>query len=590
MTNNGILTKKEALEKIEEILKTFDEEVYGKLDRANKNDEKIKTVTDSLMKSAKKSFDEKFSYKDVSLIFNASKKLAEDYKLSWLNKTSAENRKIENKKLRLLNLGTGLSELNFKNSDDIQYIKKLENEDFEELLNLTTEKDRIIFLNIRTGNYLGHDKSYVDICNTIDVEVQALALFLGIPLQENISNGLSVAGNWLLDHNKFYFLGIPWLVGKGFKKGSEALAELDIPDLAGNIVFTENVLNSLRDKYFSEDGDFKKKIINNSMKLNEKEQTAIKKFITMDGYELFKNETLFKVNIDELNSLSLPGYFYDEEKKKFAIKSPGFTPGNLLKLNLLKDEGFASYGLNLFKDQILEIDLGTNFGNGFRIGNMFDVNIANKDKTAKDFSFLLTELEDFSIKEYQNHLWNALKETNTQASDFVSLSKGNTDIVLGASVNTDGVTETGGVQYVLCQDENNKLTLTNTATVKQDWDGNFERMQIQYEIKKHGKKHDIDSKVAFQQEEDKKSFLTSLGLSLCLSELQNKPYIISKDALLNLGITYSKPDISKDDNHVSIKTTLNVGDSKSDFNLGFQIDTAKHENNKMIITYSLKGL
>lgn len=38
------------------------------------------------------------------------------------------------------------------------------------------------------------------------------------------------------------------------------------------------------------------------------------------------------------------------------------------------------------------------------------------------------------------------------------------------------------------------------------------------------------------------------------------------------------------------KTTLSVGDSKSDFNLGFQIDTSKPENNKMILTYSLRGL
>ena len=53
--------------------------------------------------------------------------------------------------------------------------------------------------------------------------------------------------------------------------------------------------------------------------------------------------------------------------------------------------------------------------------------------------------------------------------------------------------------------------------------------------------------------------------------------------------TYST-DISKDDNHVSIKTTLNVGDSKTDFNLGFQIDTASCVNSKMIITFSLKGL
>ena len=100
----------------------------------------------------------------------------------------------------------------------------------------------------------------------------------------------------------------------------------------------------------------------------------------------------------------------------------------------------------------------------------------------------------------------------------------------------------------------------------------------------------INSALQLLSDSEKASFITSLGLSLCLLKLQNKPCIISKDALLNFGITYSKPDISKDDNHVSIKTTLNVGDSKTDFNLGFQIDTASCVNSKMIITYSFKGL
>lgn len=459
-------------------------------------------------------------------------------------------------------------------------------------MGLTTEKDRIIFSNIRKGNYLGHDKKYGDICNTIDGEVQALALFLGIPLQEIVSDGLNTSGDFCLEHNKIFFFGLPWLIGKGLKKGGKVLSDTDIPSLKNNIVFTKNVLDSLCDSYFSENDDFKKKVINDSIKkLATDEQSEIKKFIKSDDYESFKNEALFKINIDELNETVLQGYFYDEGKKKFEIKSPGFTTENLLKLNLLKDEGFASYGLNLFKDKILEIDLGTNLGNGFRIGNMFDVNIANKDKTAKEFSFLLTELEDFSIKEYQNHLWNALKETNAQVSDFVSFSKGNTDVVFGGTVSTDGVTEKLGVTNVISKNEDTKLTLTDAASAKQDWDGNFTGFEYETEVKGQRKKETIVSKVAFKQEDDKKSFLTSLGLSLCLSELQNKPYITSKEALLNFGITYSDPNIvSIDDNHVSIKTTLSVGDSKTDFNLGFQIDTSKPENNKMILTYSLRGL
>lgn len=351
-------------------------------------------------------------------------------------------------------------------------------------------------------------------------------------------------------------------------------------------------MDSLCDTYFAENEEFKKNLINDSIKeLTTYEQSEIKKFIKSDDYESFKNEILFKVNIDELQKSGLPGYFYNEEKKKFDIKVPGFTPGNLLKLNLLKHEGFVNYGLNLFKDKILEIDLGTNLGNGFRIGNLFDVNLGNKNKTAKEFSFLLTELEGFSLQEYQNNLQNALKETNLQSSDFLSIGKGNTDIVFGATVGTDGVTEKLGVINVLSENEDTKVTLMNTATAKQAWDGNFGEFEYETDINiKNIEDSTLSSTFKLSSDNEKTSFITSFGLSLCLSELQNKPYIISKDALLKFGITYSKPDISKDDNHLSIKTTLNVGDSKSDFNLGFQIDTASFVNSKMIITFSLKGL
>lgn len=461
------------------------------------------------------------------------------------------------------------------------------NEDFKELLDLTPEKDRSIFSKKRTDIYVGHDKSYVDICSTIDGEVQALALFLGIPLQESLSDGLNTLGDFCLEHNKTFFLGLPWLIGKGLKQGGKVLSETNIPSLTNNIVFTKKVLDSLCDTYFAENEKFKKKLINDSIKeLTTDEQSEIKKFIKSDDYESFKNEILFKVNIDELQKSDLPGYFYNEEKKKFDIKFPGFTPGNLLKLNLLKDEGFVNYGLNLFKDKILEIDLGTNLGNGFRIGNLFDVNLGNKDRTAKEFSFLLTELEGFSLQEYQNNLRNALKETNLQSSDFLSIGKGNTDIVFGATVGTDGVTEKLGVTTVLSEDENNKVTLTNAATAKQDLNGTPKEFEYETDVYSST----INSTFKFSSDSEKTSFITSVGLSLCLSELQNKPCIISKNALLKFGITYSKPDISKDDNHVSIKTTLNVGDSKTDFNLGFQIDTASCVNSKMIITYSFKGL
>ena len=256
MTNNGLLTKKEALGKIEEILKTFDEEVYGKLDRANKNDEKIKTLTDSLVECGKKLSDEKFSYNDVALIFIAAKKLAEDYKLSWLNNRT-DRTKITNKDLRVLNSSTGLTELI---GDDIESIKEflneLENEDYEELFELTPESERLSLLrhmikgsdNFKNETYLKLEKAIMKQANfskTIDIITQKGIVFYGMPLQQNISNGLGVAGNWLLDHNKFYFFGIPWLLGKGIKKGDEILRELDIPKLAGKVVFTRNVLENL---------------------------------------------------------------------------------------------------------------------------------------------------------------------------------------------------------------------------------------------------------------------------------------------------------------------------------------------------------
>ena len=154
------------------------------------------------------------------------------------------------------------------------------NEDFKELLDLTPEKDRSIFSKKRTDIYVGHDKSYVDICSTIDGEVQALALFLGIPLQESLSDGLNILGDFCLEHNKTFFLGLPWLIGKGLKQGGKVLSETNIPSLTNNIVFTKKVLDSLCDTYFAENEKFKKNLINDSIKeLTTDEQSEIKKFI-----------------------------------------------------------------------------------------------------------------------------------------------------------------------------------------------------------------------------------------------------------------------------------------------------------------------
>ena len=594
MTKSGLLTKYEALEKVEEILKTFEEEVYKELNCTNENDTKIRTLFDETLESVKKTSNVYYSYKDVVLIFSASKKLAEDYKLSWLKRLSTENRKIKNEKLRLLNLGTGLSELNFNNSDDIQYIQKLEEEDFKELLNLTPQKDRIYFSNVRTGFYPGQDRTYVDICDSIDGDVRTLALFLGIPLQEIVSDGLNAVGDFCMEHNKIYFLGVPWLIGKGLKKGGKVLSEKDIPSLKDNIVFTKKVLDSLSDTYFTENKEFKKNVINDLIKeLSPTEQSEIKKFIKSDDFESFKDEIIFKIDINELKETDLQGYFYDEKKKKFDIKSPGFTPQNLFKLDSLKD-GVAPYALNLFKGNILEIDLGTNLGKDFKIGNMLNASLGNNNKTAKDLFYLLTGLRDYYYKEtekqFENPLWKALKETKAESSDFISISKGNTAVSAGVTISTDGLKETVGVKNVLYEEEKKKITLTNTGTTKQNLNGTYNGMEYETEIKNQTKQESIVSKVAFKHKNEKKAFLTSLGFSVCLSELQRKTYISSEDALLQFGITYSKPDIIKTDNNVTINTTLKVGNSSNDFLLGFQLDTSSALNSKIILTYNLRGL
>lgn len=594
MTKSGLLTKYEALEKVEEILKTFEEEVYKELNCTNENDTKIRTLFDETLESVKKTSNVYYSYKDVVLIFSASKKLAEDYKLSWLKRLSTENRKIENEKLRLLNLGTGLSELNFNNSDDIQYIQKLEEEDFKELLNLTPQKDRIYFSNVRTGFYPGQDRTYVDICDSIDGEVHALALLLGLPLQEIVSDGLNAVGDFCLEQNKIYFFGLPGLIGKGLKKGGKVLSEKDIPSLMDNIVFTKKILDSLCDTYFTESEEFKKHLINDSIKeLSPNEQSEIKKFIKSDDFESFKDEIIFKIDINELKETDLQGYFYDEKKKKFDIKSPGFTPQNLFKLDSLKD-GVAPYALNLFKGNILEIDLGTNLGKDFKIGNMLYFGLENNDKTAKELSIFFTKLGDYFDKEtreqFKDHSLNALKETKAEASDYVSISKGNTDASVGVAVSVDGLKETVGVKNVLHENKDSKVTLTNTGTAKQDRNGNPSGLEFKTEIKYQTKQESIVSKVAFKHKNEKKAFLTSLGFSVCLSELQRKTYISSEDALLQFGITYSKPDIIKTDNNVTINTTLKVGNFSNDFLLGFQLDTSSALNSKIILTYNLRGL
>ena len=358
--------------------------------------------------------------------------------------------------------------------------------------------------------------------------------------------------------------------------------------------FAKNILDSFYDIYFSEDEELKKRLLNDSMEnLTDEAKSEIKKFIKSDRHELLKNEILLTFNIDELKETKLQGYFYDEEKKKFDIKSPGFTPQNLLKPGLLKD-GIASYALNLFKENILEIDLGTSLGKDYKIGNMFNIGLENNDKTAKELSFLFTELGDYFNKEtrklFEDYFWNAIKETKAEASDFISISKGNTDASAGVTISAEGVKETVGIKNVLYKAENKKITMTNTGTIKQNLNGKYEEMNIQSEVRKKEEDSIFSSKFQFISDNEKKSFITSLGISLCTSELQRKNNISFRDDFLKFGITYSRPDITKSDNTLNIKTTFNVCDTNTEFNLGFKIDTSSFSNSKMILTYSLKGL
>lgn len=601
MTKSGLLTKYEALEKVEEILKTFEEEVYKELNCTNENDTKIRVLAEGLSESIENSHDEKYDYKDVVVIFNSSKKLAEAYKLSWQNKPCAEGENIENKKLKLLNPETGLAELKMESREDIiRYMAELEEEDYKELLRLTPQKYREFFSTARTNSYYKSDKSiatYEDVCSMLDDKAQQLVI-ISIPklgeLQKFAACTLSVAEKFFLNHNKAYFLYIPGLIGKGLHKLSCKLIELDIQSLAGNIVFAKRVLESLRDFYFSEDEELKRTLLNDSMEnLTDEGRSEIKKFIKSDHYESLKKEILFSINIDELNETAFQGYFYDEGKKKFVIKSPGFTPQNLVRLDLMKD-GVSSYALNLLKGNVLEIDLGTNLGKDFKIGDMLVFGFGNDDKTAEEFSAFVSGLRDFydekTKKQLKNLLWNAIEETKAEVSDYVSMSKGNTDASVGVTVSADGLKETVGVRNVLYENKDSKVTLTNTGTVRQDFDGKFESMHVQSEIRKTNDESTLSSSFHFLSDSEKKSILTSLGLSLCLSELQKKTYMPLGEALLKFGITYSKPDVTKSNNTVNIKTTLSVGSSNTDFNLGFQIDTSSFSNSKMILTYSLRGL
>ena len=59
--------------------------------------------------------------------------------------------------------------------------------------------------------------------------------------------------------------------------------------------------------------------------------------------------------------------------------------------------------------------------------------------------------------------------------------------------------------------------------------------------------------------------------------------------LFELGITYASPEIKKETDYVSVKTKFTWNGGSGNVSLGFQMNTMKAEENKMFITYTLKG-
>ena len=161
--------------------------------------------------------------------------------------------------------------------------------------------------NFRDETYLKLEKAIMrqaDFSKTIDIITQKGVVFYGMPLQQDISNILGSTSNWLLDHNKFYFLGIPWLFGKGIKKGEDALRELDIPKLAGKIVFTEKVLTTLSNNLTNENKKLLKKSIS---ELSPETRFEIENFLRMGNdseYDISKlNSKLYTINVSELGKI-----------------------------------------------------------------------------------------------------------------------------------------------------------------------------------------------------------------------------------------------------------------------------------------------
>lgn len=590
MTDNGLLTKKEALEKIEEIFKDFESDVYKKLDYSNKNDLKIIMFADCLKDFIKKSLNENFSYKDVVILFNDFKKLAENYKLSWLNKKNNSIKNIKNKELKLLNLRTGLAELIEESSDDIiRYILTLEETDYEELFELTTLENKKFFLNLKTSIYHNPEKNittYEGASTIIDSKVQVLATFLGMLAQQTISSSLNFAGDFCSD-NKVYFLR------NGLKKGEKFIEEFDIPALAGNIVFTKKAIDSLCDTYFIEDNKFQKQLINDLIKdLTASEQSEIKKFIKSNDCN--KNDVLFKININEFDKLDISGPMYKGGKKFDQHFSSSINTEGLKDFDILKSSP-VDYIFNLIQKEIFKFDVGINAGNAGSFANAFTINLSDKyNKTAKSYSFLIKDLDELFSRSTIEQLNLAIKTTGTEISDTITYNKENLSLLLTETIKNSGHEETGGFQYEL--NEKSNLKTTNIVNLNHGKNKRFTGFEIQNQVSGGlGAVADIELGHHFKtvsNETEIKNLCLYAGISLNFSELdkrlngQNENEFI-KAALLRLGVTYTRNYVESD-NKYKISTDFKCLAFEGTINIGLVVDSSVTENNKMKFSYEYR--
>lgn len=604
MTKCGLLQKQEALAKIEEIFKFFDMEVLGKLDFAHKNDNNIFVIRNELAEYFEGWDNKELTYVDIASVFISSKKLAQDYKLTWLN-NRANDAEIDNKDLRVLNPSTGLAELIGDDIEDIkEFLNELEKKDYEKLFELTPYTERLSLLrhmikgsdNFRDETYLKLEKAIMrqaDFSKTIDIITQKGVVFYGMPFQQDISNILGSTSNWLLDHNKFYFLGVPWLFGKGIKKGEDALRELDIPKLAGKIVFTEKVLTTLSNNLTNENKKLLKKSIS---ELSPETRFEIENFLRMGNdseYDISKlNSKLYTINVSELGKINLPGFMYTGDKAFYTGFSTSFNPTGLVDLSTLKVSP-PDYIFNLIKDEIFKSNIGIKTDKAGNFANSFTINLYNpNNNTAMPYSFLLADLSSLFTKATLEKFKEANKATDAGITDVITYNNDKMQLSLGGTLRSSGYEETVGMENILHKTKTCTVTTTNMITACQEKKkslGIMNQNSIRY---KNGSsiRTGID---AIINDDGKNSLFISAGISFNLALLKKESgesiSNVDEKILTELGITYASPEIKKETDYISIKTKFTWHGITGDVSLGFQMNTMKADENKMFITYTLKG-